>query len=403
MLCSDSSTIASFASGGHDRASSSSPNIRGTARPTTWKPASVMRCGCGRPAADRARDDRRATRRRHRLGDRRLHSAIPRPFTGQSTACYARRTLRSKCWWWTTTPGRRRLARWLDGIRICASGWSTAAGISVIRSRATWRRQARVAIGCSSSTRTRPRSPIAWARSSEPRPTEPGRSVRRSYCPTGAPTRGTIPCTSQESPGLDGSGSQARRDRSGESRPSPELRCSRERTCIATSAGCARASSCTATMWTCAGACASRARTCCSAPTPLCGTSTRSIEARRKWYWLERNRLWTVLSNYSGAVLWLLAPLLIGAELRVLVLAIRGRWVRALLRAWGSTLLGIPELRRWRRFVQAGRRVRDSELLELMSGHFETAQLHDPVVATINPAIEFLRRGLIGLLRAVNR
>ncbi len=124
---------------------------------------------------------------------------------------------------------------------------------------------------------------------------------------------------------------------------------------------------------------------------------------RRKWYWLERNRLWTVLSNYSGAVLWLLAPLLIGAELRVLVLAIRGRWVRALVRAWGSTLLGIPELRRWRRFVQAGRRVRDSELLELMSGHFETAQLHDPVVATINPAIEFLRRGLIGLLRAVNR
>lgn len=123
----------------------------------------------------------------------------------------------------------------------------------------------------------------------------------------------------------------------------------------------------------------------------------------RKWYWLERNRLWTVLSNYCGAALWLLAPLLIGAELLVLAQAIRGRWVRALVSAWGSTLRGMPELVRWRRSVQGSRRVRDSQLLESMSGHFETAQLHDPVLATMNPAIEFLRRGLIGLLRAVNR
>ena len=36
-----------------------------------------------------------------------------------------------------------------------------------------------------------------------------------------------------------------------------------------------------------------------------------------KWYWLERNRLWTVLSNYSAITLVLLAPLLLGTELMV--------------------------------------------------------------------------------------
>ena len=56
-----------------------------------------------------------------------------------------------------------------------------------------------------------------------------------------------------------------------------------------------------------------------------------------KWYWLERNRLWTVLSNYSAITLVLLAPLLLGTELMVLAQAIRGRWTHRLLRAWGSS------------------------------------------------------------------
>ncbi len=57
-----------------------------------------------------------------------------------------------------------------------------------------------------------------------------------------------------------------------------------------------------------------------------------------KWYRLERNRLWSVLSNYSPFSLMLLAPLLLGTELAVAAIALRDGWVGDLVRAWGSTL-----------------------------------------------------------------
>ncbi len=53
-------------------------------------------------------------------------------------------------------------------------------------------------------------------------------------------------------------------------------------------------------------------------------------KGKEKWYWLERNRHWTVLANYSPLSLLVLAPMLAGAELMVLGLALRERWVRQL-------------------------------------------------------------------------
>lgn len=119
-----------------------------------------------------------------------------------------------------------------------------------------------------------------------------------------------------------------------------------------------------------------------------------------KWYWLERNRLWSVLSNYSAASLALLGPLLLGAQLMVASTAVRDGWARSLLRAWRSLLVGLPALRLWRRQVQMARRVPDSQLLELMSGHFDTDLVESPLARAGNPFIEGYRRWLIGVLRA---
>ncbi len=121
-------------------------------------------------------------------------------------------------------------------------------------------------------------------------------------------------------------------------------------------------------------------------------------KGRHKWYWLERNRLWSVLSNYSGMTLLLLAPVLILAELPVALLALRRHWAGRLVRAWGSTLLAAPQLVRWRRQVQATRRVPDSQILRLMTGRFETSLLNDPLPSMLNSALDLLRLSLIWVL-----
>ena len=122
-----------------------------------------------------------------------------------------------------------------------------------------------------------------------------------------------------------------------------------------------------------------------------------------KWYWLERNRLWTVLSNYSPLTLALLAPLLLGTELMVLAQAIRGRWTSRLFRAWGSAIVGLPELIRWRRRVQRHRRVGDREVVELMGGRIETSLLDSPLTLRVNPLLAGYRRILLAILGAVER
>jgi GT2 family glycosyltransferase len=120
----------------------------------------------------------------------------------------------------------------------------------------------------------------------------------------------------------------------------------------------------------------------------------------RKWYWLERNRLWALLSNYSALSLLLLSPLLAGTELIVAARAVRGGWARELVRAWASTLMALPELLRWRRAVQRTRRVGDSELLGLMCGRFETALLDSAIAGLVNPLMALYRRILRRILRA---
>ncbi len=119
----------------------------------------------------------------------------------------------------------------------------------------------------------------------------------------------------------------------------------------------------------------------------------------RKWYLLERNRLWAVLSNYSPAGLALVAPLLIGTELVVAGLALRDGWGRSLIRAWASTVRTLPELLRWRRGVQASRRVGDSEIVRLMSGRFETSLVQSRLASRVNPLITLYQRAMQSLLR----
>lgn len=110
-----------------------------------------------------------------------------------------------------------------------------------------------------------------------------------------------------------------------------------------------------------------------------------------KWFYLERNRAWTILTLYSGRSLLLLAPLLLATEAAILLAAARQGWWREKLRAWLAILRWTPALLRRRRELQAARRTPDAQLFALQTGSVQTPVLRSPLVARANPWMERYR------------
>ena len=117
-----------------------------------------------------------------------------------------------------------------------------------------------------------------------------------------------------------------------------------------------------------------------------------------KWFYLERNRAWALLSNLRPGTLALLAPALLMTEAAVLARATREGWLREKLHAWASLLAHAPELLRWRRSVQAARRVSDRQVLELFAGGIQTDLINTGMPRWVNPCMEGYRRLLLRVL-----
>ncbi len=74
-----------------------------------------------------------------------------------------------------------------------------------------------------------------------------------------------------------------------------------------------------------AAACAACA--CATARRPLSCTTMSLTKAPHKWFYLERNRAWALLSNLRVSTLLLLAPALAAAEMAVAIRAFREGWL----------------------------------------------------------------------------
>jgi hypothetical protein len=107
----------------------------------------------------------------------------------------------------------------------------------------------------------------------------------------------------------------------------------------------------------------------------------------RKWFWLERNRLATVIRNYPGRLLALVTPALVGTELVLLLVSARQGWLGAKLKGYRDLLHCLPRLRRERRAIQQARRITEGEFADLL-----TPDLDSPLI----PA--FARKGLVRAL-----
>jgi GT2 family glycosyltransferase len=121
-------------------------------------------------------------------------------------------------------------------------------------------------------------------------------------------------------------------------------------------------------------------------------------ENPQKWFWLERHRLSSVLVNYEGRTLALLAPLVLAGELGLLLVAAREGWLGRKLAAYRSLWASRRDLLARRRAVQSARRVRDREILPMIAGRIDSGQLDNPLIPVANPLLAGYHRALLALL-----
>ncbi len=122
-------------------------------------------------------------------------------------------------------------------------------------------------------------------------------------------------------------------------------------------------------------------------------------QGAHKWFYLERNRAWTLLSNLRLRTLVLLAPALLSTEVVVVMRSISEGWLAEKLRAWVSLFAQSTRLIRWRRAVQMRRSVSDYRVLEKFLGGIQTQLIDTRLPRWVNPCMECYRRLVLRLLR----
>lgn len=116
-----------------------------------------------------------------------------------------------------------------------------------------------------------------------------------------------------------------------------------------------------------------------------------------KFYWMERNRHLTNLSNYKLGTLALIAPAALLVELGTLVFAIKSGWWKEKLKSWAYFLQPSTWLWIWRRRyeVDGFRRVSDREILSHTVGVIVNQEIENPVVTKfVNPLMSIYLRGI---------
>ena len=94
-----------------------------------------------------------------------------------------------------------------------------------------------------------------------------------------------------------------------------------------------------------------------------------------KWRMLERNRWATIIRCYPTALLMAVLPALLGIELAIWGVAIRGGWGRTKARATIDLMRALPRLLRERRQIQRGRTIAVGVFAASLTAHLESPYL----------------------------
>lgn len=123
----------------------------------------------------------------------------------------------------------------------------------------------------------------------------------------------------------------------------------------------------------------------------------------RKWFFLERHRALSVLTNFRWSTLVVLAPLLLATEAALLVVATREGWRAEKLRAYASVWAMRGWMRARRRKLAAMRRRSDAELIGGFRTTVDSAQIVSPVARRAAPLLRAYGIAAVALVRAIGR
>lgn len=125
--------------------------------------------------------------------------------------------------------------------------------------------------------------------------------------------------------------------------------------------------------------------------------------SREKWFFLERHRWISVLTNYRASTLAVLAPLLLATEAALLVVSGREGWRAEKLRAYRS----VWARRRWigarHRRLEAMRVRPDAEILPRFSPVVDSPQIESPVAPRVAPLLRAYFAVAVAAVRALGR
>jgi GT2 family glycosyltransferase len=117
-----------------------------------------------------------------------------------------------------------------------------------------------------------------------------------------------------------------------------------------------------------------------------------------KWFYLERNRWWTVIGAYPGPLLLLVLPALLAFDVALLAVAAREGWLAAKLRAQRAVLRSLPWALRRRRRTRARTRRAPVAIESAL-----TTSLDSPFLSPPAPALVRLQAGYWTAVRMLLR
>lgn len=117
-----------------------------------------------------------------------------------------------------------------------------------------------------------------------------------------------------------------------------------------------------------------------------------------KFYLLERNRLFVVMTVFPARLLALVAPALLAFEVAVLAVSLRDRWAREKVRGWWWLVRHLRDVGQRRREVTFARVLGDQEFAALLTSTFDPGLEGVGVPRSLQRLLDVYWRGVLRLL-----
>ncbi len=125
--------------------------------------------------------------------------------------------------------------------------------------------------------------------------------------------------------------------------------------------------------------------------------------SKRKWFYLERHRLLSLLSTLRLTTLLVLAPLLVGTELALLLVAHREGWQAEKLEAYRSVWAARRWIRARRARLAAIRARPDAAIIDRFRATIDSPQIESGMARRAAPLLVAYHRAAVAIVHAIGR